>query len=85
MKADERGCELCDPIEVVLSSEKLIRLSGNKTEHLHNQREITDLQTTKADIFRIEEENFLDRGTELRLYATFFHIWAAMICFGRNN
>ena len=57
MKADERGCELCDPIEVVLSSE-LIRLNRNKAEHLHNKREITDLQTIIADIFRIEEENF---------------------------
>ncbi len=74
MKADERGCELCDPIEVVLSSE-LIRLNRNKAEHLHNKREITDLQTIKLQIFFASRRKIsLDRGTELKLYATFFHI-----------
>ena len=74
MKADERGCELCDPIEVVLSSE-LIRLNRNKAEHLHNKREITDLQTIKLQIyFESRRKISLDRGTELKLYATFFHI-----------
>ena len=74
MKADERGCELCDPIEVVLSSE-LIRLNRNKAEHLHNKREMTDLQTIKLQIFFASRRKIsLDRGTELKLYATFFHI-----------
>ena len=74
MKADERGCELCDPIEVVLSSE-LIRLNRNKAEHLHNKREITDLQTIKLQIYFASRRKIsLDRGTELKLYATFFHI-----------
>jgi hypothetical protein len=74
MKADERGCELCDPIEVVLSSE-LIRLNRNKAEHLHNkQRQITDLQTIKLQIFFASRRKIsLDRGIELKLYATFFH------------
>ena len=74
MKADERGCELCDPIEVVLSSE-LIRLNRNKAEHLHNKREITDLQTIKLQIYFASRRKIsLDQGTELKLYATFFHI-----------
>ena len=74
MKADERGCELCDPIEVVLSSE-LIRLNRNKAEHLHHKREITDLQTIKLKThFASRRKISLDRGIELKLYATFFHI-----------
>jgi hypothetical protein len=76
-EADVRGCEKCDPIEVLLSSE-IIRLYRNKALYLKSE----DLQKSRSESqlekilihFKNRKKISMKPGIELKLYATFFHI-----------
>ena len=75
--ADARGCEKCDPIEVLLSSE-IIRLYRNKALYLKSDD--LEIERSESQLEKIlthiknRKKISLKSGVELKLYATFFHI-----------
>lgn len=75
--ADARGCEKCDPIEVLLSSE-IIRLYRNKALYLKSDD--LEIERSESQLEKIlthiknRKKISLKTGVELKLYATFFHI-----------